>query len=163
MSKGRNSRGAALIEFAIILPLLLMLLVGIVSAGIAYNHQLALTHAAREAGRYGATLPLSNFSTINEWLDEVAQKALDEGTGSLGPDVPGHYLCVAFVGEGQTARRVEGGTPPPGDTCFEDGRPGDERRVQVRVSRTTEFSVVFWSRTVTLGSEATNRYELGTG
>lgn len=164
---GRGSRGAALIEFALILPLLLMLLVGIVSAGVAYNHQLGLTHAAREAGRYGATLPVTNFGSLNQWLDEVAARAVDEATGSLGAGVDGHFVCVAYVfpDGGQVERRVdnEGVITHSGGDCFSDDRPSEERRVQVRVRRDSEFSVVFFSTTVTLGSEATNRYELGQG
>ena len=43
-----GSAGAALIELAMVLPLIVMLILGMVSAGIAFNNQLALTHAARE-------------------------------------------------------------------------------------------------------------------
>ena len=43
--------GAALVEFALVLPLLLMLLLGMVGAGLAWNQQLQLTHATREAAR----------------------------------------------------------------------------------------------------------------
>jgi len=80
-----DSRGAALVELALALPLLVMLLVGMVSAGIAYNNQLALTHAAREGGRYGATLPVTNFGSLAAWLDEVSDQAVadDEGVRAV--------------------------------------------------------------------------------
>ncbi|HET9260720.1 MAG TPA: TadE family protein, partial [Acidimicrobiia bacterium] len=76
--------GAALIEMAIALPILVMLLVGIVSAGVAYNHQLSLTHAAREGGRYGATLPVESMS---DWLDVIIAQAVQDATGALNDGV----------------------------------------------------------------------------
>lgn len=47
----RDERGAAAVEFALVLPLLMTLVFGIVSFGQAYNAKLGLTHAAREAAR----------------------------------------------------------------------------------------------------------------
>jgi Flp pilus assembly protein TadG len=149
------------------LPLLVMLIVGMVSAGIAYNHQLGLTHSAREAGRYAATLPVTNFVSMNDWLIEIATRALEDASGSLGPGVAGHYICVAYVhpngavATDQTTRRVDDGgvVTYSSNPCFADGRPNDERRVQVRVARDTDFSVVFFSSILTLDSEAVNRFE----
>ena len=167
-----DSRGAALVELAFALPILIMLVLGIVSGGIAYNHQLALTHSAREAGRYAATLPVINFGSMDMWLEEVASRALDEGTGSLDPGAPGLVICVAFVHpDGSLAtdstrtRQEVGGvvTYASGSSCFDDGRPSDERRVQVRVARETTFNVFVYSSTLTLDSEATNRFEAGVG
>lgn len=157
--------GAALIEMAIALPILVMLLVGIVSAGVAYNHQLSLTHAAREGGRYGATLPVESMS---DWLDVVIAQAVQDATGALNDGVPGRSVCVAFVhpagiaANDTTASRTVGpdGTTSDGAApCFADGRPADERRVQVVVQRETEFSVVFFSTTLTLDAEAVNKFE----
>ncbi|MGH3650575.1 MAG: TadE/TadG family type IV pilus assembly protein [Acidimicrobiia bacterium] len=164
-----DSRGAALVELAFALPILIMLLVGMVSAGIAYNHQLALTHAAREGGRYGATLPTTNFSTMEEWLAEVAQQTVDDATGTLANGVPGRYVCVAYVhpdGIGaldQTKRHevIGSGAPIVSNVpCIStDGRPDNERRVQVVVGRDTDFSAVFFSSTLGLDAEAINRFE----
>ena len=47
----RDDRGAAMIEFAIIVPVLLMLLVGIIQFGRAYNIQVGIQAAAREGAR----------------------------------------------------------------------------------------------------------------
>ena len=43
--------GAALVEFAIVLSLLVMLVFGIIEFGRAYNAQITLTHATREGVR----------------------------------------------------------------------------------------------------------------
>lgn len=49
--KFSRDTGAALVEFAIITPLLLLLVFGIIEFGRAYNAQNTLTHAAREGAR----------------------------------------------------------------------------------------------------------------
>lgn len=51
-SKGRNrDRGAVAVEFALIAPILLALVAGIVEFSHAYNLQISVTQAAREAAR----------------------------------------------------------------------------------------------------------------
>lgn len=46
-----SERGAAALEFVLVLPLLILLVFGIVEFGRGYNAKLTLTHAAREAVR----------------------------------------------------------------------------------------------------------------
>ena len=46
-----NERGAVAVEFAILLPLLLMLVLGTIEFGRAYNVQITLTNAARDGVR----------------------------------------------------------------------------------------------------------------
>jgi Flp pilus assembly protein TadG len=46
-----DERGAIAVEFALLLPLLLMLVLGIAEFGRAYNTQISLTQAAREGVR----------------------------------------------------------------------------------------------------------------
>ena len=47
----RRERGAAAVEFALVAPILLSLVVGIVEFSYAYNLQISVTQAAREAAR----------------------------------------------------------------------------------------------------------------
>ena len=49
--KGRTDRGAAAVEFALVLPLLVMLIFGIVDFGRMLNAKITLTEAAREGAR----------------------------------------------------------------------------------------------------------------
>lgn len=48
---GRADRGAAMVELALILPILLLLLVGIIEFGLVYNAQVSIQGAAREGAR----------------------------------------------------------------------------------------------------------------
>ncbi|MBU2598175.1 MAG: pilus assembly protein [Actinobacteria bacterium] len=50
----KNEKGASAVEFAIILPILIMLVFGIFQFGIAYNNYITITHAAREGARRAA-------------------------------------------------------------------------------------------------------------
>ena len=50
----KSEKGASAVEFALILPILVILVFGIVQFGIAYNNYIALTHAAREGARLAA-------------------------------------------------------------------------------------------------------------
>jgi Flp pilus assembly protein TadG len=46
-----SERGAAAVEFALVLPILIMLLLGIVEFGRIFNVQVSVTNAAREGAR----------------------------------------------------------------------------------------------------------------
>jgi Flp pilus assembly protein TadG len=48
---GRNERGQALVEFALVMPILLLLIMGVVEFGRAWNLQQTITDAAREGAR----------------------------------------------------------------------------------------------------------------
>jgi Flp pilus assembly protein TadG len=50
MSRG-SERGAVAVEFALLVPILIMILLGIMEFGRAYNVQASLTNAAREGAR----------------------------------------------------------------------------------------------------------------
>jgi hypothetical protein len=50
-----QERGAVAVEFALVLPLLMALLVGIVTAGLGYNNVLGVADGVREGARFGAT------------------------------------------------------------------------------------------------------------
>jgi Flp pilus assembly protein TadG len=49
----RGERGAALVEFAIVLPLLLLLVFGIIESGVLIYDKAMLTNASREGTRVG--------------------------------------------------------------------------------------------------------------
>jgi len=49
----RNEKGAAVVEFAVVLPLLLMVLFGIIEFGLLLYNKAMITNASREAARAG--------------------------------------------------------------------------------------------------------------
>ncbi|MET4621495.1 Flp pilus assembly protein TadG [Arthrobacter sp. 2762] len=54
MNSKKKERGAVAVEMAILLPLLLLILIGIVEFGRVLNVQVSLSEAAREGARYAA-------------------------------------------------------------------------------------------------------------
>ena len=53
--KSRGERGASVVEFALILPLLLLLLMAIVELGVLFWVNMTMQHAVREGARYAIT------------------------------------------------------------------------------------------------------------
>lgn len=53
MNTIRNQKGQSLVEFAIILPIILLLLMGIVEFGMMLNSYLTIQNVAREGARLG--------------------------------------------------------------------------------------------------------------
>lgn len=166
-----DERGASLIEFALVLPVFFMLVLGMFTGGIAYNRKLVLTQATREAARYGATLPLSNFgappANKDLWLDAVAAVGVASAENELALSAPDRYLCVAYVFQpgsslSETRRRVQvdGGAPSyDGGVCFDDQRPGGETRVQVVAARSSTLEALVFAHNLVLRSQAVARYE----
>ena len=56
-SRIRSERGAELIEFALTLPLLLLLVLGIIEFGFLFQEYEVVTNASREGARLAAFIP----------------------------------------------------------------------------------------------------------
>ena len=72
----RGERGSTAVEFAIILPILIMLVFGIVEFSIAYNRQQGLHAAAREGARVAA-LPQTSQAGIDSRVRSALQGVLN--------------------------------------------------------------------------------------
>lgn len=54
MRRFRSERGAVAVEFALVVPVLFLMIFGIIEFGIIYNSQLQITAAVREGAREAA-------------------------------------------------------------------------------------------------------------
>ncbi len=154
----RDESGSALVEMAFVLMLTMMLLVGTITAAIAFGRDNSVQNAAREATRFGATLP---GPVDVAWLQTVRDVARSAASGDLDSDVSGQYICVALVGGGSDLRLTDAGgiETTSSSECFSDGRLADELRVQVITERDTTIQAVVFNVDVTLSSNAAARYE----
>ena len=100
----RDQEGAAAVEFALLLPLLVLLLFGMIEFGLAFNTRIQATNAAREAARR-AVIGIDNWSDLGGGLSFWQVVRQDAGVGSLSdcvlstdPAVPviGGTLTVSF-------------------------------------------------------------------
>jgi Flp pilus assembly protein TadG len=71
--RGAGDRGAAAVEFALLLPLLLLIVFGLIDFGRALNAQITLTQAAREGARLDA---LGRYTT-----SQICTRVVTAATG----------------------------------------------------------------------------------
>ena len=168
--------GAVLVEFALVMPILVMLLFGLVSAGMAWNQNLALASAARSGARYGATLPTSTTgTTMDDYLAAITQRVIDSSDGNLGSSVTSRVICVAYwhptgstpssALDQNRSRTLTNATVTTSSTtpCFTDNQGNDDKRIQVSVQKSGTIQTGLWSQTVTLTQRVVFRYEVTSG
>jgi Flp pilus assembly protein TadG len=64
-SLAKESRASQVVEFAVTVPLMVVLVVGVLDFGNAFNMKQKLTNAAREAARLGASETTSDLTTAS--------------------------------------------------------------------------------------------------
>lgn len=79
-----NDSGQAMVEFALVLPILLILVLGIFEFGRAWNAYQVLTDAAREGARVAVVADGTNTATASDTVTKTVRNAL--GRASLIPD-----------------------------------------------------------------------------
>jgi len=87
---GADDDGQAAVELALVLPLLVLLLLGMVQVGLVVRDQVLLTHAAREAAREAAVDP--------------APAGVRRAALSAAPLESGRLSVVMAAAEPETAR-----------------------------------------------------------
>jgi Flp pilus assembly protein TadG len=99
----RDERGVALVEFALVLPLVLVLLLGMIDVGKAVNYWNDETHLANEAARYAAvdSSPIKDASgnpvakSLNAAiLNQADTTELKNGGTTSLPN--GETICIWF-------------------------------------------------------------------
>jgi Flp pilus assembly protein TadG len=71
----RSERGQTMVEFTIVLPIFLMLVLGVAQLGVAFNNYITITDAARAGARQGAvsrTLPDPTGATTSRVRSSAA-------------------------------------------------------------------------------------------
>ena len=94
-SRWSSESGAELIEFALVLPLLLLVLLGIIDFGFLFQRYEVVTNAAREGARV-AVLPGYGDADVQARVDQYL--AAGGLTGAHAPPVIGHPPAVAVAG-----------------------------------------------------------------
>lgn len=76
LHRSRPRRGQSLVELALILPVCLWILLGIVDFGRVYYFTVAATNAAREGARYWASNPSASLATIRTRVQAEASPSV---------------------------------------------------------------------------------------
>lgn len=81
----RDDRGAAAVEFALVLPVLLLLVFGLMEFSRLYNVQISLSNAAREGARVMAI----------EKDPAIARSAASAAAPSVTPAITGSQIAIS--------------------------------------------------------------------
>ena len=90
--RGRRERGQSLVEFAVLVPVFMLILIGMLEFGLMFNHDLTLQYASREGARVGSALGCganSNITTCDYALPNCTP------TPSPGCDDVDKYIVAA--------------------------------------------------------------------
>ena len=140
--RARNAAGQSIVEFALVLPVLVMLLVGILDLARVYTTMLSVESAAREAADYGT------FGS-HKW-DEAVVAATPDGTlvgmerractaASNLPDYEGPDDACANPRFSYALSTDRGATWGPYDAAMACDDPGREPPCLVRVTLEYDF------------------------
>jgi len=161
-----GERGAALVEFVLILPLLLMVIFGGVTTATAYHFKSGIVQAVRDGARYGATVPVEQCDTVTNcgnrnWAQLVQYVTSKQSEGALTTG----DICVALVAGSTGAVYTRTGgvySAGPGSStgCFNDGNADTGMRAHVSGTRNGEKIILIIANIpVSLSSKAAARYE----
>jgi Flp pilus assembly protein TadG len=97
LRRSTDERGAVLVEFALVLPLLLILVFGMLEFGKAFNYWIDTTHLANEAARWAVVNNNPGAGTLQEYIKSQANtiELRDGGTASI-PSGDEAEVCISF-------------------------------------------------------------------
>ncbi|HEX4869089.1 MAG TPA: TadE/TadG family type IV pilus assembly protein [Acidimicrobiales bacterium] len=181
-ARAARDDGVAVVEMALVLPVLLVLMLGMFTGAMAWNQSQAVGQGARVAARYASTLPLptpvgaQTQAQANEvWLDGLIDRAVAASEGELGAAVSGRVVCVAYVDPAGTAitsddktirRQLTGASTRSAvdaQLCFTDSQGDGDKRVQVLVTRDGHIDTGFYRIPITIRRTVVYRYEADGG
>lgn len=104
-----SERGSTALEFALVTPLVLVLIVGIIDIAVAMMTDAFLERSVRQASRLGITTTIPAGMT----RDEAIRKVIQDGVGGWAGSNPLHietrvYASFANIGQPEPC----GDTPP---------------------------------------------------
>jgi Flp pilus assembly protein TadG len=102
-----RGRGQALTEFALVVPLFLLLVAGMIDFGLGLNASITVSNAAREGARLGVLKPIT--ATITTRVTSM--------TSSL-PGAPTTTATCTHAGGGVCTLDTSATKPVSGDTVF---------------------------------------------
>lgn len=93
-----SEKGQSAVEFALVLPLLLVLLLGIIEFGWFLNAKITITGAAREGARYLAIHEDSDLETISDIVEYYLNPSIvSSSTVEIDKDYPVSGVTMAYV------------------------------------------------------------------
>lgn len=153
-SHPRDHRGAVAVEFGLVLPLLVMLMLGVVTFGLAYDAKLSLTNGVREGSRFGAALP-SEAGWATDVVDRTTEVLFSPG------DPTGLVICAKLVsGEvGNPTIAASSCSIVDGEPPLPAGVDAADCVVKVWAQRPATLNILVAQWDILLGAQSVSYYE----
>ena len=156
-----------MVEFALMLPVFMILIFGGITAALTYTHKAEVSHAVRDGARYGATVlgPVRHHRGL--WEPELGGTRAVRDRAALRRDTV-DVPDLRRVGDGFWRRVRQAGwrlfdrhnSTFPTTGCFNDGNVISGTRVHVsRYEAASKINLVFTTLSITVSSKGTARYE----
>ena len=98
MKRFHNERGQTMVEFAVVLPVLCLLLFGAIQFGILFNNYVTLTDAVRAGARKAAVSRQVTGTTPQQaCIDQIKASASDLDLSKLTPDCQSDWQATSTV------------------------------------------------------------------
>ena len=157
--RDRSDRGASAVEFALVVPLLLLIVFGLINFGFLFSQQLTINQVVREGARRGVVYGDDTTRTCHGILDGV-QKGVS-GLGISQTDVAVKISTDGFAsssGCGTNWNKSNLSTNTPCLGSFTGGVSGS-LVVEAQYVSTIPISFPPFPTSMTLGSKAVFRCE----
>jgi Flp pilus assembly protein TadG len=92
---GTDERGVALVEFALVAPILFVLLFGMLDFGRAFNYWIDSTHLANEGARWAVVNKNPGSGTLQQFIQQQADTGELRNGGSASVPDP-LRVCITF-------------------------------------------------------------------
>jgi Flp pilus assembly protein TadG len=100
-----DERGVALVEFALVAPLLFVILFGMLDFGRAFNYWIDSTHLANEGARWAVVNKNPGSGTLQQYIQQQADTGeLKSGGSAALPDPL--RVCIDFPSGGTVGQPV---------------------------------------------------------
>ena len=109
MTRGRgrrHERGASAVEFALIVPMLILLVFGIISYGYMLSFRQGMSQGASEGARAGAVWAAAYKTTQDSARIAAATTQVNNALGSYGVSCTSGATCTITIGACGTAKCV---------------------------------------------------------
>ena len=159
----RSDNGAAAVEFALVVPLLGMLLFGIITFGLGYSDKVALVNAVREGARFGA----STDSEASTWASSVVTRTVQLYANADSPLDPTQVCAVLWQdtagvisAKTQSSTNCTAGTAPAGvGPSAPSGVVAGSCFVTVWAAKPADLNWLLHTTTVTLTAQSVSFYQ----
>lgn len=118
-----TERGQGLVEFAMVVPLFMILLLGLLEFGFVFDHTMTLNYATREGARSGAafaagnttTMPCATSTDVDKHVIAAVQRVLE---------APGSPIALSTINDIQIYKANSSGGVSSGQTNVWDYNAG---------------------------------------